>query len=433
MRGVLFMRYLLIALLLSFNAYSANDVENTRREISSSLNSVVRDLKGQFQPLDQSLRKNLEEASTLETEVENLVTKSGKKETNPTVLIHGNTDLKADCDYDSENLNWTGSNWSCLPANISTDCNAASDEYRILNESGYHSCVKKGTYVNESFGWSVCNDTKGEKETVVRCIFANQKNNTKSHVDDKFCSNKIDRFKQPCGENGGNSSCKCPAGYKYTYKDGVASCEYGDILKHIETIKHTRDGYLASSVANNVIALKGWGPDTKSCRRDMMTVKFDLQKSKVDSVKLRFFFKRGGRIYVNGKIIFGVAGARSIKKTFKQIVSKKYTWRSRSGGDSPLPPGIRLCGSVYHNSGAYTLENDGNCAYTCDLKNSRTSDRVFGAKTHTISLDHFVEGENTIIFDRVWGNYGGTDSAAFTFVPKNSGAESSVPLPECKI
>tara|TARA_Y100001960_G_C14709869_1_gene846393 strand:- start:138 stop:1442 length:1305 start_codon:yes stop_codon:yes gene_type:complete len=427
----------LFVLFASFNSYAENDIENARRTIATSLNGVVKDLKSQFQPLDSSLNKNNKEMTDLDKTVDELVEKSAKKEINPTILIHGDTELKADCNYDSENLNWTGSKWTCLPASISTDCIPASDEYKELNESGQYSCVKKGTYVNESFGWSVCDNSKGEQETVVRCLFENKKNKQQSHVDSNLCSNKVDRFKQPCGENGGNSSCKCPTGYVYSYKDGSASCEYSDIVKHMETIKHTRAGYLSASVANNIIALKGWGPDTKSCRHDKMTVKFNLEKSKIDAVNLRFFFKRGGRIYVNGKIIFGIAGARSIKKPFKKIISISKTSSTSYGShdrySSPLPPGTKLCGSVYHNSGAYILENDGNCAYTCDLKNNRTSDRVFGAKTHTISLDHFVEGENTIIFDRVWGNYGGTDSATFTFVPKNSGVDLSLPLPQCKI
>jgi hypothetical protein len=430
---------ILVALMIFATNVSANEIKDTRKAVAVDLNETVVKLKDYFRPVDKDLADAKDESLDLYSDAKRLKENSQVDESNPTALEHARGGTIADCDARNQELNWNGTKWECQDIEYIADCQPTDGEEKVDDGKGGNTCVLKGNYANQSLGWGICNDSKGEKETQVGCMFTKNSDGKGYQVEGNLCSNNVDRFKQPCGTNGGNSSCKCPSGYKYEYKDGVASCVYGDIISHIATTKHTSAGSLSSSIADNRLAMSGRGADTKSCRHDKMTVKFNLQKSKVDSVSLRFFFKRGGRVYVNDKIIFGVAGAMSIKKSFKKIVAHSKTYSS-SGGDrwsssnDPIrSQGLRLCGSVYHNSGAYTLENDGNCAYTCDLKNNRTSDRVFGAKWHNISLDNFVEGENTVTFDRVWGNYGGTDSATFVFNPKNSGAEATKPLPECKI
>lgn len=190
------MRYLIFALLLSFNAYAINDIEETRNHISGYLNNIVKELKNQFQPVDQSLKDNLEDTKSLEEDVDLLVEKSDKKETNPTILKHGKTSLKDNCDYNSQNLNWTGTEWRCLPVNVLVDCDAASDEYKIKQPDGSYACQKSETNngaVNtywKFLGHALqCDSSNIEYPKVYGCFYKN-KLNQEIQVADSDCSNK---------------------------------------------------------------------------------------------------------------------------------------------------------------------------------------------------------------------------------------------------
>jgi hypothetical protein len=219
------MRYLLIAILLSFNAYAVNEIESTRNSISTSLNEVVKDLKNQIKPLDSSLKDNLESTKTLEEEVDILLEKSDKKEINPTLLNHGKAEVETNCDYDSQNLNWTGSKWRCMPVHVLSDCVAASDEYKVQNPDGSYSCQKSETSsgsVNtywKFLGHAVqCGSSDANFPKVYGCFYKNKLNQeiqvadadcsgkTKPSAASKACAKGCSKYSQPavyCGKTHG--------------------------------------------------------------------------------------------------------------------------------------------------------------------------------------------------------------------------------------
>ncbi len=176
------MRYLLFVLLLSFNAYAVDDVSQTRSHVSSFLNDIVKDLKNQFKPIDESLKDNVESTKQLEEDVKILVENSDEDENNPTILKHGKQKVKTNCNYDSENLNWTGSEWRCLPANVLSDCIAASDEYKISKTDGSYVCQRNsstsGGKLNSYWkftGHSVqCSSTTGQFSNIYGCFYKNK-------------------------------------------------------------------------------------------------------------------------------------------------------------------------------------------------------------------------------------------------------------------
>ena len=221
------MRYLIFALLISFNAYAVSDIEETRNHISGYLNNIVKELKSQFKPLEDSLKDNFEDTKTLEEDVDLLVEKSEEKETNPTLLKHGKKSLKDNCDYNSQNLNWTGSEWKCLPANILADCNAANDEYRVQKSDGSYVCQKTPSGGNVNAYWKYlghsiqCNSSNGQYSNIYGCFYKN-KLNQEVQIANSECSGKSKPYAstKTCTSSWiigdwGNCSESCGGGTQY--------------------------------------------------------------------------------------------------------------------------------------------------------------------------------------------------------------------------
>ena len=191
------MKYLLIGLFLSFNVYASNDIVEARSNISTKLNQVVKDLKSTFKPIDQSLNGTLDGTKTLKEDVDMLVERGKEDESNPTVLKHGKQKVKTSCDYDSENLNWTGSEWRCLSANVLSDCVAASDEYKISKSDGSYECKRSsstsGGKLNSYWkftGYSInCDSASGKYSNIYGCFYKN-KLNQEIQIENSECNGK---------------------------------------------------------------------------------------------------------------------------------------------------------------------------------------------------------------------------------------------------
>lgn len=198
-------------------------------------------------------------------------------------------------------------------------------------------------------------------------------------------------------------------------------CFPAGLVEHISTVRHVAQSRSTTvSVNSNMIHFYSYGPDTRSCRHDDTSVTFNLAKSRVGSASLKFFFKRGGWVSVNGKVVFGFAGFQSTNKDFGSIVSS-------------YKPGYKTCGSSYSGSGYYTLKGDTSCLYSCDMYNRLHSDSYWGDRTHSLSLNLFKEGQNVVRFHRIWGNTGERDYATFRFKSNGKDEELASALPECKI
>ena len=191
--------YILVFVCMLFaNAKAeAEDIESTRQQISNSLNTVVKELKQYFSSTDGSLNANLEEVKTLEEDVTELVKRSGTDESNPTVLKHGKASIYKlkGCDYNSENLHWTGSEWKCQTVDLLSDCIAANDEYRVDNGDGSYSCQKSAKNSNVDYYWDftgysvICNSTTAEYSNVYGCFYKNKVSQI-VQVDTSNCSGK---------------------------------------------------------------------------------------------------------------------------------------------------------------------------------------------------------------------------------------------------
>ncbi|PPR08819.1 MAG: hypothetical protein CFH44_00667, partial [Proteobacteria bacterium] len=133
----------------------------------------------------------------LKENVEDLVDRSSKGESNPTVLDHGKADIKKlkNCDYDSQNIHWTGSEWKCQDVDLLSDCIAAADEYRVDKGDGSYSCQKYAKnstvdYYWDFTGYSVqCNSSTGKHTNIYGCFYKNKQNKA-IQVDLSHCSGK---------------------------------------------------------------------------------------------------------------------------------------------------------------------------------------------------------------------------------------------------
>lgn len=206
---------LLISTLLFVNtSFASNDLDSLKIEVSESLNETVKVLKDYFKKTDEELKSNKIKVEEAKEKAQALKESSKEKETNPVVLKQGLVEMP-NCDADTEELAWYNDKWICRTPTYGTDCYPAKDEIRVDNGDGAFTCIKEGTYTNVSRGLSVCDGT--DKTTQIACIFKNNKNGQEYQVEGSYCPSTPtpQRYKQACGENGTNSSCKCPAGYKY--------------------------------------------------------------------------------------------------------------------------------------------------------------------------------------------------------------------------
>ena len=187
-----------ISLLLITNAKAeSEDIESTRHQISNSLNTIVKDLKQYFSSTDRSLNTNLKNIKELEKDITSLVESSSKGESNPTVLDHGKADIEKlkNCNYDSQNIRWTGSEWDCQNVNILVDCNAASDEYRVKQPDGSYRCQKNSPGTSISYYWKFqgyspkCDYLTGTSAKKYSCFYRN-KQGVEVNVQSSKCSGK---------------------------------------------------------------------------------------------------------------------------------------------------------------------------------------------------------------------------------------------------
>tara|TARA_Y100000590_G_scaffold429906_1_gene542957 strand:+ start:348 stop:1922 length:1575 start_codon:yes stop_codon:yes gene_type:complete len=208
-----------------------NDIASSRANISSSLNDAVATLKGYFFNVDVSLKSNIEETKILKENVEDLVDRSSKGESNPTVLDHGRSTVKElkYCNYDSQNIHWTGTEWKCQDVDILADCIPARDEYRVSDSNSSHKCQKHASGQSIKYYWKfngytkTCSSTTGLYGKIYGCYYKN-KLNKEIQVDNSNCNGKskpssanssCDTFRYVVGTWGSCSAKACgTSGYQ---------------------------------------------------------------------------------------------------------------------------------------------------------------------------------------------------------------------------
>ena len=221
--------FLLVSVLIG-NA-KASDISSSREVISNSLTNVVRDLKLLFKDMDLSLKSNVEETKILKENVEDLVDRSSKGERNPTVLDHGRSTVKElkYCNYDSQNIHWTGTEWKCQDVDILADCIPARDEYRVSDSNSSHKCQKHASGQSIKYYWKfngytkTCSSTTGLYGKIYGCYYKN-KLNKEVQVDNSNCNGKskpssanssCDTFRYVVGTWGSCSAKACgTSGYQ---------------------------------------------------------------------------------------------------------------------------------------------------------------------------------------------------------------------------
>ena len=172
----------------------ATELEDARGKIGSSMNNTVTYIKGLFKDANSEVHNSLNKSKDTKTKADALYKQSQEKETNPTVLDHAKSSIKA-CDYDSENLHWSGSKWDCVKAKAATDCVAAPDEYRYQDSKGDWVCSKhpKGGSINYYYqfrGYSnKCTGANTGYEKLYDCVYKNKLGQI-IQVEDKMCAGK---------------------------------------------------------------------------------------------------------------------------------------------------------------------------------------------------------------------------------------------------
>lgn len=430
----------LAALLVFATNVSAVDIKETRKAMAEELNSTVTTLKDFFRPVDSDLKTAKQESLELYKDAKRLKENSEVSESNPTALEHARGGTILDCDARNQELNWTGSNWECQEVQYIADCKPSEGEEKVDDGKGGSTCVLKGSYANKSLGWGVCNDSKGEKETQVGCMFTKTSDNKSYQVNSNLCSNNIDRFKQPCGTNGGSSSCKCPDGYFYDYSGGSAICKQKFAVSITSMSNST---YSKTSLSTDgKLSFRLYSPDG-ACRHNKAVVKLNIDKDRLTKVTIpSIFMARGAWVWVNGKLLrkrlYGIAGASSkptgsgvgdlgFENVYPGTGRIKYESSNRNGSSTSwrVPHGKTMCGRPYPSNGTFGVKGS-NCVFTCDTKNA--SDR--GASNIDIPLSYLNDGANEFIFENV-GSNGTLLQGSVVFEETES--SSSVPLPECKI
>tara|TARA_Y100001960_G_scaffold143797_1_gene152223 strand:+ start:573 stop:1526 length:954 start_codon:yes stop_codon:yes gene_type:complete len=233
--------YIGVFVVLLITNANSSDVSSTRQYVSDTLNTIVKDLKLLFKDVDISLGNNFQETQMLKEDVEYLVTRSEDGESNPTVLNHGKANISdlTGCDYNSQNIHWTGSEWKCQNVNILSDCTAASDEYRFENSTGSYTCQKHPENSSVNYYWNFvgysiqCNLSTGEHMKVYGCFYKDKQSKI-IQVDLPHCSGKAKPIapvktcisdwqvgnwsvcSKTCGGGTQTRSVLCPSGYVCT-------------------------------------------------------------------------------------------------------------------------------------------------------------------------------------------------------------------------
>jgi hypothetical protein len=174
-------KYIILGLVLSFNAAAADlSLDTARESIGSSLNNVVREIKQLFNESAEDLNNVETKDIDNKARVESLKQKSEESESNPTVLKHAKKAIP-DCDYNSKNLVWDGSAWKCVKMQVDTECQAAApDEYMYKDANGNNVCAKspKGSSINYYYKFrgysSKCTGAYSGYEKLYDCVYKNK-------------------------------------------------------------------------------------------------------------------------------------------------------------------------------------------------------------------------------------------------------------------
>ena len=244
-------KYILLGLILSFNAIAADtELNNAREQIGSNLNSAVREIKQLFNQSEEDLNNVETKDIDNKSRVESLKQKSEEDESNPTVLKHAKKAIP-NCDYNSKNLVWDGSTWKCVTMNVDTECQAAApDEYMYKDANGNNVCAKspKGSAINYYYTFrgygSKCTGAYSGYEKLYDCVYRNKlgqiidvdtgncSGKTKPSQSNKLCARSWSTgswgsCSRSCGGGSRSRSVYCQAGYDcsmYSRPSSSTSC-----------------------------------------------------------------------------------------------------------------------------------------------------------------------------------------------------------------
>lgn len=224
-----YMLVLSFALALGFST-NVIALDDTRQEIGNYMNSTVDYIKSIFRQTNQEVHESLDQSKDTKARAEHLYKQSSEKETNPTVLNHAKKSIKA-CNYDTENLHWTGSNWDCIKINVGSDCQAAPDEYRYQDSSGQWVCAKIPEGGDLKPYWkfidykSTC--TAGLSYDKLYGCFYKNKLGEEIQINDSYCQGKnkpsVADKQCPCDYQEAAPIYTCPTGYSQS----AGKCYYG--------------------------------------------------------------------------------------------------------------------------------------------------------------------------------------------------------------
>jgi hypothetical protein len=213
----------------------ATEIDSARQDIGSSMNSAVSYIKGIFTDANEDVTDSLNNSKDNKVRADHLYKKSQEEETNPTVLEHAKKNIQS-CDYDSENLHWTGSKWDCVKAKAGQDCQVAPDEYRYQDSNGDWVCAKHpaGGSINYYYSFrgygSKCTGAHSGYEKLYDCVYKNKLGNI-IQVSDSYCSGKS-KPSQPnklCSQSwtvGSWGSCSSTCGGGTQYRDVYCQSGY---------------------------------------------------------------------------------------------------------------------------------------------------------------------------------------------------------------
>jgi hypothetical protein len=185
---------LLTSFLIFISSAQAKELESLRNEVSIEMNSAVKYIKNLFTDAKEDVDDSMDSSKDNKARAKQLYDKSQEEETNPTVLDHAKKSIGT-CNYDKENLKWTGSKWDCVEAQAGQDCQAAPDEYRYQLENGDWVCTKhpKGGKINYYYQFrgygSKCTGAYSGYEKLYDCVYRNKVGQV-IEVSSSYCSGK---------------------------------------------------------------------------------------------------------------------------------------------------------------------------------------------------------------------------------------------------
>jgi hypothetical protein len=215
---------LLSVLLLTNIAYASDDLDSLKKDVSNSLNAIVKTLKGYLKKTDEELKESKVVVEEIKEKAQALKEASQKKETNPVVLKQGLAAMP-NCNISNQELAWSNDKWICRTPSYGTDCYPAKDEYRYEQADGSMVCSKspKGSSINYYWkfrGYTSTCDSQSRKSKIYGCYYKNKNNQevevadsncasaTKSAVEERICY--ANWIVGPWVSRGCNASCNRP-------------------------------------------------------------------------------------------------------------------------------------------------------------------------------------------------------------------------------